>query len=108
VFRTFLSRLRDLLDISSGHGLAPTHVRRLDCAHDRLSGEVTRVERLVDGDCILCVAGDVIPCRGVVVDGSAAVRCSLSKRQFLRGGSPVLPGTTVVANFVVVRVVESA
>lgn len=104
MFRAFIRKLRDLLEPSGWHELAPTHVRRLDRADDRLSGELTLVERLSNGDCILCVAGEVIPCRGVVVDGAAAVRRSASTHEVLRGGSSVLPGTTVVANFLIVRV----
>jgi len=74
VFRFFIRRVRDLLEASRCRELGPTHVRRLERADDRLSGEVTLVERLSDGDCILCVPGDVIPCRGVVVDGVVIVR----------------------------------
>lgn len=108
MFRNFIRGLRNLLEDSRGRELAPTHVRRLERADDRLSGELTRIERLSQGDCILCVAGEVIPCRGVVVDGFAAVRCSRSKHEFLRGGSAVRPGTTVLANFLIVRVEELA
>lgn len=104
----FIHGLRDLLEPSHEGALWPTHVRRLERADDPLSGEVTRVERLLNGDCILCVAGDVIPCRGVVIDGFAAARCNASQHEFLRRGSSVLPGTTVVANFLIVRVEEPA
>ena len=111
MLRPFLRRLRGLLGTSSNIEFAPTHVRRLERADDRLSGEVTLVERLSPGDCILCVAGDVIPCHGIVVDGFAAIRHrgfepspNDSGRAVLRGGSSVRPGMTVVANFVVVRV----
>ena len=79
MFRTFLRRLRDLLEAPHGDERTPTHVRRLERADDRLSGEVTMVERLTDGDCILCVPGDVIPCRGIIVDGFAVVRLDRSE-----------------------------
>ena len=72
----------------------PTHVRRLDRADDRLSGELTRVERLLQGDFILCIAGEVMPCNGVVVDSSAGIGI----------GSPVMAGTIVLWNLVIVRV----
>ena len=94
MFRNFIRGLRNLLEGSRGRELAPTHVRRLERADDRLSGELTLIERLSQGDCILCVAGEVIPCRGVVVDG------------FPRG-APVRPGMMVVANYLIVRVEES-
>ena len=107
----FVHRLRALLEVSRISERSPTHVRRLDRADDRLSGEVTLVARLLDGDCILCVAGDVIPCRGMVVDGSTIVRLSGSERapneanhSALRKGASVRPGMTVLSNFVVVRV----
>ena len=72
----------------------PTHVRRLDRADDHLSGELTLVERLLEGDFILCVAGEIVPCDGIVIDGSAGTRI----------GSPAIAGTTVVSNLVIVRV----
>jgi high-affinity K+ transport system ATPase subunit B len=78
VFYPILHRLRGLFDVSRDTAPAPTHVRLLDRADDRLSGEVTLAERLTDGDCILLVPGDVIPCRGVVVDGFAVVRVDQS------------------------------
>jgi hypothetical protein len=74
VFFPILHRLRGLFDVSRDTAPAPTHVRRLERADDRLSGEITLLERLTDGDCILLVPGDVIPCRGVVVDGFVVVR----------------------------------
>ena len=111
MFFPFVHRLRGLLDVPRLSELSPTHVRRLDHADDRLSGEVTLVARLLDGDCILCVAGDVIPCGGTVVDGSATARHSASEpapnnqsQSFLRRGSSVRPGMTVLSNFVIVRV----
>lgn len=114
MFRTFLYRLRGLLEAPRRIAHAPTHVRRLERADDRLSGELTLIERLSDGDCILCVAGDVVPCRGMVVNGFASVRHAASAPApndrgdvVLRRGSLALPGMTVVANFLVVRVEES-
>lgn len=111
MFLPFVHRLRGLLDVPRVSECSPTHVRRLDRADDRLSGEVTLVARLLDGDCILCVAGDVIPCRGRVVDGLATVRHSASeappnerRQSVLRWGSAVRPGMTVLSNFVIVRV----
>lgn len=110
MFLPFVHRLRGLLDVPRASERSPTHVRRLDRADDRLSGELTLVARLHDGDCILCVAGDVIPCRGMVVDGLATVRHSASEpapnrgQSILRWGSSVRPGMTVLSNFVIVRV----
>ena len=111
MFLPFVHRLRGLLDVSRVSELSPTHVRRLDRADDRLSGEVTLVARLLDGDCILCVAGDVIPCCGTVVDGLATARHCASEaapndqcQSVLRWGSAVRPGMTVLSNFVIVRV----
>lgn len=98
MFHTFFRRLRGLLDASRSVDLAPTHVRRLERADDRLSGEVTLIERLSDGDCILCVAGEVVPCDGIVIDGSAGTGI----------GSPVIAGTTVLSNLVIVRVGETS
>ena len=74
MFYPILHRLRGLFDVLRDSAPTPTHVRLLDRADDRLSGEVMLVERLADGDCILLVPGDVIPCRGVVVDGFVVVR----------------------------------
>src|SRR6185437_16952638 len=94
-------------------GLVPTHVRLLGRADDRLSGEVTLVVRLVEGDCILCVAGDVIPCCGTVSEGCASVRdCTFasasadSGQWVVRNGAWVSPGTAVVSSFLILRVGE--
>jgi cation transport ATPase len=79
VFLPILHRLRGLFDVPRDTAPMPTHVRRLEHADDRLSGEVTLIERLANGDCILLVPGDVIPCRGIVVDGFAVVRVDQSE-----------------------------
>lgn len=111
MFSALLRRLYGLLDASGPVSLAPTHVRRLDRADDRLSGELTLIERLVEGDCILCVAGDVIPCCGTVVGGCAPVRDRAFASAMtdpgpsvLRYGASVRAGTVVVSNFLIVRV----
>lgn len=72
----------------------PTHVRRLDRADDPLSGELILAERLCEGDFILCLAGEIVPFDGIVIDGSADARI----------GFPVIAGTTVLPNLVIVRV----
>jgi len=72
----------------------PTHVRRLERADDRLSGEPTRVERLTEGDFVLFVAGEIVPCNGVVIEASAGTVI----------GSVMDAGTTVLSNLVIVRV----
>src|SRR2546423_12269190 len=51
----------------------PSHVKRLDVPGDLLSAELTLADRLADGDCVLCVPGDVIARNGEVVDGAAIV-----------------------------------
>lgn len=111
MFRIISHRLRRLVEFSRRVPCVPTHVRRLERPDDCLSGEVTLVERLSSGDYILCVAGEVIPCGGTVVDGLAAVcqsgaspSSADSEHEVIRGGSPVHPGTTVMTNFLIVRV----
>jgi high-affinity K+ transport system ATPase subunit B len=106
-----LHHLRGLFRSSRGSAAAPTHVRRLERPDDLLSGEVTLVERLADGDSVLCVPGDVIPCRGIVIDGFAVVRRNSGYGTPndeaplpLRAGSRVIPGMAVVSNFLIVRV----
>lgn len=56
----------------------PSHVRRLDASDargegtiDKLAFEIVRTSSLNEGDFVLCVAGDVIPIDGVVVEGRA-------------------------------------
>jgi len=87
----------------------PTHVRRLDRSDDPLSGEVTLLGRLSVGDCILCVAGEMVPCDGMVVEGTAFVgvaRCD--SRGQVRGragvGTRLCSGTVVLSNYLIVRV----
>jgi high-affinity K+ transport system ATPase subunit B len=82
----------------------PTHVRRLEIPGDRWSIELTLVARLRHGDSILCVAGDIIPVDGVVVDGSALVEGGVDECRLLGRGSPLSSGARVLTNFVVVRV----
>ena len=113
MFHAIFRTLRGLFDISGPTVVGPTHVRRLERADDRLSGELTLVDRLLEGDCILCVAGDVLPCSGTVVDGCASVRDRAfastiedAEPSVLRFGASVHPGMAVVSNFLIVRVGE--
>ena len=115
MFRAILRWLRGRPATSCAPTFAPTHVRRLERADDRLSGELTRVERLSDGDCILCVAGDVIPCAGTIVSGRAQVRVSAfasatanSVPWVLGHGASVHPGMSIVSDFLIVRVGDDA
>ena len=87
----------------------PTHVRRLDRSNDPLSGELTLVEQLSEGDCILCVAGEILPCNGTVVDGTAlmnraSVVCPTPTAARTRIGSRVIAGAIVLSKFVILRV----
>jgi high-affinity K+ transport system ATPase subunit B len=82
----------------------PTHVRWLEIPGDRWSIELTLVARLRHGDSILCVAGEIIPTDGVVVDGSALVEGEVDTCRLLAVGSPISTGARVLTNFVVVRV----
>jgi high-affinity K+ transport system ATPase subunit B len=91
----------------------PTHVRRLDRSDDPLSGELTLIGRLSVGDCILCVAGEMVPCDGTVVDGAALVGagwsdCRTQARGRAEVGSRLFGGTVVLSNYVIVRVVAAA
>jgi high-affinity K+ transport system ATPase subunit B len=111
VFRALFSRLRGRPATSGTATVAPTHARRLERADDRLSGELTLVARLLDGDCILCVAGDVIPCAGIVLDGCALVRdgtlasAAADAAPWVLGyGASVRPGMAVVSNFLIIGV----
>ncbi|MFL5615990.1 MAG: hypothetical protein ACJ796_20160 [Gemmatimonadaceae bacterium] len=85
----------------------PTHARRLDIAGDILSGELTLVRRLADGDEVLCVHGDIVPHDGEVVDGAAIVTdprdAALASHRRVAVGSPICAGTEILTNFVVVR-----
>lgn len=106
MFSSFLGRLFHSADNRRGPQL-PTHVRRLDRPDDPLSGELTLIERLSAGDCILCVAGEIVPCDGTVVDGTAMVSAAWSDRQLhtpARINSRVIAGMILCSNYVIVRV----
>ena|SRR5437868_5785064 len=88
----------------------PSHVKRLDVPGDLLSAELTLADRLADGDCVLCVPGDVIARNAQVVDGAAVVndvntdRIDRQPRCSLVIGSVVERGCHVISGFVVVRI----
>ena len=81
----------------------PTHVKRLEIRGDILSVELTRTELLTTGDHVLCVAGEIIPAAGEVVDGRALLRDvrEFSERQ-VGVGSWVLAGMYVAAEYIVI------
>ena len=111
MFASFLGRLFHSAENRRGPQL-PTHVRRLDRSNDPLSGELTRIERLSDGDCILCVAGEILPCDGTVVEGTAMVSTPSSERSaqvHVRAGigSRVVAGMILFSQYVIVRVGDS-
>jgi high-affinity K+ transport system ATPase subunit B len=88
----------------------PTHARRLDTAGDILSGEPTLVCRLVDGDEVLCVHGDVVPRDGEIVEGTAIIEdlnqrhATPTPRRSIARGARIDAGATVLSNYVIVRV----
>jgi high-affinity K+ transport system ATPase subunit B len=95
--------------ISAGWPI-PSHVKRLEVPGDRLSAELTLADHLAEGDCVLCVPGDVIARNGEVVDGEAVVHDGTADsldRPACRSlviGSVVEMGCHVISGFVVVRV----
>ena len=99
VFASLLSLL-----VNRRRAALPTHVRRLEIPGDRWSIELTLAASLRHGDSILCVAGDVVPCDGMVVDGSAIVETGGDASRLLVAGSSVSAGARVVTNFLVVRI----
>ena len=86
-----------------------THVKRLEIPSDRLSVELTLTTRLRAGDHVLCVAGDVVPCDGDVVDGIATVMepTPIASTQVVRtlgNHSHVTADTLVLSDYLVVTV----
>ena len=66
------------------------------------------IGRLSVGDCILCVAGEIVPCDGMVVDRAAFVGgCYDGQAQTharVEIGSRVFGGVVVLSDYVIVRV----
>ena len=68
------------------------------------------IERLSDGDCILCVAGEILPCDGTVVEGTAMVSTASAGQSVhaaARINSRVTAGMILFSNYVIVRVGDS-
>ena len=99
--------LRNALGPAARSLVWPTHARRLDVAGDILSGELTLVGRLADGDEVLCIRGDIVPRDGEVVNGAAIVNepldAALASHRRVAIGSPICAGTEILTNYVVVR-----
>jgi len=100
-----------LLSVFDRHrGGEPRHVKRLEIPDDRLSLEVTLSTRLRAGDHVLCVPGDVIPCDGEIVDGTATVAEPLAADEptlavhILGSRGVARAGTVVLSDYLVVRV----
>ncbi len=89
--------------------VATAYARRLDDAHDPLSCEVVPRTRLAAGDAVLCVAGDVVPAAGVVLDGRAAVHTPSAPTAVVDAGgtSHVPAGARLRWGWLVVRLAEA-
>jgi potassium-transporting ATPase ATP-binding subunit len=82
----------------------PTHAKRLDIPGDLLSVELSLATRLREGDHVLCVSGDVVPCDGEVVDGIAVIDDPEGTARFVGSGALAVAGTRVLSDFLVIRI----
>ncbi len=98
-------------------GVFPSHVRLLDASApgyegpiDKFAFEIVLARRLRADDLVLCVAGDVIPASGVVVEGVAVIEEAgaptwpLSRQAFIGPGMAIQGGIRVCSDYLVFRV----
>jgi K+-transporting ATPase ATPase B chain len=96
----------------------PTHVRLVDAPEpgqegpiDKLAFEIALTASLKHGDLVLCVAGDIVPAGGVVVEGVATIEDARAPHStdecpvFTGRGLLVRPGTRLRSGYVVLRVI---